>query len=133
MSNLLIKMLHEARVKEGPSGFNYYGHWSFSDETKIHKSLYNHINKAVTSLLLLPIVSLKQLKQQLPNDDYLKESILMSHTSGYNGNIFVLRLLQNILSRHSTIKKYFEHKIYNTSFTPFLTNAVKNYIICTSE
>ena len=51
MSNLLIRMLHEAQVKEGPAGFSYDHHWNFSKNTKTHKSLYKHINQAVRSLL----------------------------------------------------------------------------------
>ena len=85
MSNLIIRMLNEAQVKKGPTGFNYQKHWKFSKDTKMHKSLYKHINQAVKSLLHLPIVSLRQLKQHLRNDDYLRQSILMSSTSGYNG------------------------------------------------
>ena len=56
MSNLIITMLHEAQVKEGPTGFNYQNNWKFSKGTKMHKSLYKHINKAVKSLLHLPKV-----------------------------------------------------------------------------
>ena len=88
MSNLIIRMLNEAQVKEGPTGFNYQKHWKFSKDTKMHKSLYKHINQALKSLLHLPIVSLRQLKQQLRNDDYLRQSILKSSTSGYNGKKF---------------------------------------------
>ena len=87
ISNLLIRMLHEAQVKEGPAGFNYDHHWNFSKDTKTHKSLYKHINQAVRSLLNLPIVSVRQLKPQLRNDDYLRQSILKSSTSGYNGKV----------------------------------------------
>ena len=64
MSALIIKMLREAHVK-GPTGFNYQNHWKFSEDTKIHNSLYKHVNQAVKSMLHLPIVSLRQLKQQL--------------------------------------------------------------------
>ena len=87
MSTLIIRMLREAQVKEGPTGFNYHNHWKISKNTKIHKSLYKHINQAVKSMLHLPIVSLRQLKQQLRNDDYLRQSILKSSTSGYNGKV----------------------------------------------
>ena len=89
MSTLIIKMLREAQVKEGPTGFNYQNHWKFSEDTKIHKSLYKHINQAVKSMLHLPIVSLRQLKQQLRNDDYFRQSILKSPTSGYNGKVLI--------------------------------------------
>ena len=56
MSNLIIRMLHEAQVKEGPTGFNYQNHCKFSKDTKMHKSLYKHLNQAVKSMINLPIV-----------------------------------------------------------------------------
>ena len=87
MSNLLIRMLHEAQVKEGPGGFDYDHHWNFSKDTKTHKSLYKHINQAVRSLLNLPIVFVRLLKLQLRNDDYLGQSILKSSTSRYKGKV----------------------------------------------
>ena len=68
---------------------NYQKHWKFSKDTKMHKSLYKHINQAVKSLLHLPIVSLRQLRQQLRKDDYLRQSILKSSTSGYNGKVLI--------------------------------------------
>ena len=79
MSTSIIRMLCEALVKEGPTGFNYQNHWKLSEDPKIHKSLYKQINQAVKSMLHLPIVSVRQ---QLRNDDYLRQSILKSSTSG---------------------------------------------------
>ena len=119
MSNLIIRMLNEAQVKEGPKGFNYHKHWKFSKDTKMHKSLYKHINQAVKSLLHLPIVSLKQLKQQLRNDDYLRQSVLKSSSSGYKGKVLITANV--ILSRPITSNNNYTHSfvpIYKIHFAP---------------
>ena len=121
MSNLIIRMLNEAQVKVGPTGFNYQKHWKFSKDTKIHKSLYKHINQAVKSLLHLPIVSLSQLKQQLRNDDYLRQSVLKSSTSGYKGKVLITANV--ILSRPIIPNNNNTHSfvtIYKIRFSPEL-------------
>ena len=96
MSNLRIRMLHEAQVKEGPAGFSYDHHWNYSKDAKTHKSLYKHINQAVRCLLNLPIVSVRQLKPQLRNNDYHRQSILKSSTCGYNGKVLLTANIKNV-------------------------------------
>ena len=50
----------------------------------------------------IPIVYLRQLKQQLRNDDYLRQSILKSLTPGYSGKVLLTENV--ILSRPTTTK-----------------------------
>ena len=56
MSNFFMRMMREARVKQGPTRFNYYSHCKFTKDNKRLNNLYEYILMCFSVFGKVPMV-----------------------------------------------------------------------------